>query len=618
MNFCIPNDNEQIIAWRTEAQSLLRANRFDDARAIYRQICDTQPEDADAWHVLGSINGMLGDHAEAEKNFRREIVLCPDRPESHFNLGISLRNQNRMDDAAAAFRAALEHNPDYAEAHNALGYVLAMQGQLPAAERHFRRAIALSPGLPDPRDEDALACYRRAIDARPDQMDAMINLSNLLSKLMRLEEAAEWDRRILALQPGRAEVHYHLGNALLGLNRVEDAAASFHTAWQIKPDFAEAAGVEAQALQKLGRLEESAQCIRTALDRGLRGGSLVIAMAAVSRRFGRQKETIALAETILAQDKLLGDDARQLHYAAGKLHDELENYAEAFEHYRQANALYHRRFPRDDNARMINDSIRFFDPDHLRTLPRSRNRSERPVFIVGMPRSGTSLVEQILASHPRIFGGGEMNIINQYASGMRARLGAATPYPSCLGAVTSRVLDELASDYLGRLQQLDQTATRVTDKMPHNFLHLGLITMLFSRARVIHVIRDPMDTCLSIYFQAFNELHSYARDLSDLGYYYRSIYEKLMAHWRRVLEIPMFEIRYEDLVTQPDRWIPRLVEYCGVEWDDCCMRFYDTERAVNTPSYEQVRQPLYARSVGRWRHYEKQLEPLRIELHRPA
>jgi hypothetical protein len=299
------------------------------------------------------------------------------------------------------------------------------------------------------------------------------------------------------------------------------------------------------------------------------------------------------------------------------LHDELEHYAEAFEHYRQANTLYRRRFARDVHDRMIDDSIRLFGPDRFRNMPRSRNRSERPVFIVGMPRSGTSLVEQILASHPRIFGGGEMNIINQYANGIQARLGAAAPYPSCLGAVTPTVLDEMASEYLAQLDILNQTAVRATDKMPHNFLHLGMIAMIFPRARVIHVTRDPMDTCLSIYFQAFNELHAYARDLSDLGYYYRS-YEKLMAHWRRMLDIPIFDIRYEDLVTHADRWIPRLVEFCGVEWDERCLRFYDTDRAVNTPSYEQVRQPLYSRSVGRWRHYEKQLEPLRIALDRPA
>ena len=209
-----------------------------------------------------------------------------------------------------------------------------------------------------------------------------------------------------------------------------------------------------------------------------------------------------------------------------------------------------------------------------------------------------------------------MNIINQYANGLQARLGADAPYPSCLGAVTPAALDEMASEYLDRLHVMDQAAVRVTDKMPHNFLHLGMIAMIFPRTRVIHVVRDPMDTCLSIYFQPFNELHAYACDLADIGYYYA--YEKLMAHWRRALDVPIFEIRYEDLVADPDQWIPRLVEFCGVEWDDRCMRFYDTDRAVNTPSYEQVRQPLYARSVGRWRHYEKQLEPLRTALHRPT
>ena len=608
-----------------QAEALLRSNRLREARELYQEICSLNKENADLWLVLGSLNGRLGDATAAEACMRNAIALRPNWAIAHFNLGISLRDQRRLAEATEAFRTAIQLKPDYADAHNAIGYVLAVQGQGPAAEQHFRRAVALNPRFADAhnnlgnvlraqsRNDEAIASYRNAVEAQPDHIDAMLNLASLLGKMIRIEEAIEWDRRILALRPDFAEAHYHLGNSLLGVDKLEEAVECFRTAQRIKPDFTEAIGAEAQTLQKLGRYDESCEHILPALERGVKSADIVVALAAVAKRLGRREETMALAEEMLRQDKLSDDEKRQLHFVAGKLDDELERYQEAFEHFHRANALYRERFSREAHGKMVDDTIALFQPYRMRNMPKAKITSDRPVFIVGMPRSGTSLVEQILASHPRIFGAGELNDINQYANGMQARLGAVTPYPACLGWVTQTVLDSLAQQYLDRLLTMEKTAARVTDKMPHNFLHLGMIAMLFPSARIIHTMRDPMDTCLSIYFQQFNELHPYAHNLSDLGYYYRS-YEKLMTHWRSVLDLPLLEVRYEELVADPDTWIPRLVEFCGVEWDERCLQFHKTKRAVNTPSTEQVREPMYSRSVGRWRHYETQLEPLRIAL----
>lgn len=608
-----------------QAEALLRSNRLHEARELYRHICSHDKKNADLWLTLGALNGRLGDPTAAETCIRNAIALRPDSAVGHFNLGISLRDQRKFSEATEAFRTAIRFKTDYTDAHNAIGYLLALQGQVPEAEQHFRQAIALNPRFADAynnignvlrvqsRNDEAIASYRKAIEIQPDNIDAMLNLASLLGKMTRIEEAIEWDRRILALRPNFAEAHYHLGNALLGVDRLEEAVECFRNARRIKPDFIEATGAEAQALQKLGKYDESCECILPALERGVKSAAVVVALANVSKRLDRQEETITLIEEMLQQHSLPDNDKQQLHFAAGRLYDEFERYQEAFEHYRRANAMYRARFPREEHDRMVNNTIATFRPDRMRSLPKAQTTSDRPVFIVGMPRSGTSLVEQILASHPHIFGAGELNDINQYANGLQVRLGAAAPYPACLGEMTPAVLNSLAQQYLDGLLALDKTAVRVTDKMPHNFLHLGLIAMLFPGARIIHTMRDPMDTCLSIYFQQFNDLHAYARDLSDLGYYYHS-YEKLMQHWRSVLDLPLLEIRYEEVVADPNTWIPRMVEFCGVEWDERCLQFHKTKRAVNTPSTEQVRQPLYSRSVGRWRHYETQLEPLRIAL----
>lgn len=621
----MPKSNALTTDKYKQAKVLLQANRIREARDLYQEICHLDKENADVWLVLGALNGQLGDPASAELCARKAIALNPNMANAHLNLGISLREQRKITQATEAFRTAIKLKPDYAAAHNAIAHAFAVQRQGSAAEQHFRRAVALNPGFADAhnnlgnilransRNDEAIASYRKAVEVQPNHIDAMLNLASLLAMMTRIEESIEWDRKILALRPNFAEAHYHMGNALLGLDRLEEAVECFRSAQRIKPDFTEATGAEAQALQKLGRFDESCECILPALERGKKSAAVIVALAAVAKRVDRREEALALAEEMLQQNGLPDNDRQQLLFAAGKLYDDLEHYQEAFEHYRQANALYRGRFAREEYSRILNDSIVLFRPDRMDRLPKARVVSDRPVFIVGMPRSGTSLVEQILASHPRIFGAGELNDINQYANGMQARLGSAAPYPACLGGITQAVQDNLATQYLDRLLTMDSTAARITDKMPHNFLHLGMIAMLFPGARIVHTMRNPMDTCLSIYFQKFNNLHAYANNLSDLGFYYQT-YEKLMTHWRSALDLPMFEIQYENLVTDPDTWIPRLVEFCGVEWDDQCMRFHETQRTVNTPSNEQVRIPMYSRSVERWRHFEKQLEPLRVAL----
>jgi hypothetical protein len=231
------------------------------------------------------------------------------------------------------------------------------------------------------------------------------------------------------------------------------------------------------------------------------------------------------------------------------------------------------------------------------------------VFIVGMVRSGTSLVEQILSSHPDVHGAGELPDIIQITNGLQDFLGASAPYPECLSLLKQEHLDALAQHYLEHLKQISPDARRVVDKMPGNFMHLGLIEMLFPEARVIHCMRDPVDTCLSAYFQDFSRSHPYAYDLSNLGAFYRA-YLKVMAHWRKILRLPLFELQYEDLIANQEQVSRALIEFCGLEWDDRCLQFHETQRFVGTASYDQVNRPLYKQSVARWKRYERHLGPL--------
>jgi hypothetical protein len=231
------------------------------------------------------------------------------------------------------------------------------------------------------------------------------------------------------------------------------------------------------------------------------------------------------------------------------------------------------------------------------------------VFIVGMPRSGTTLVEQILASHPAVFGAGELDDIRQISAALPSLLGSANPYPECLAQAGQSSLTKIADRYLVHLRGLSSDARRITDKMPTNFLHLGLIELLFPQARVIHVIRHPLDTCVSCYFEEFTTTNSYAYDLEQMGIYYKQ-YERIMRHWKDVLKIRMLDVRYEELVDNQENICRQMIEFCDLEWDDRVLRFYETKRDVATPSFDQVRQPLYRKSIGRWKNYERHLGPL--------
>ena len=228
-----------------------------------------------------------------------------------------------------------------------------------------------------------------------------------------------------------------------------------------------------------------------------------------------------------------------------------------------------------------------------------------------MPRSGTTLTEQILASHPLVHGAGELLRMDEIRISLHGLTGEN--WPQCVNRLNRKTLDKLAQEHLDWLGRLASGKARVTDKMPHNFVLLGLIDLLFPEARVIHCQRDPMDNCLSMYFQGFNANHVYANNLEHLGAYYRQ-YERVMAHWRTVLRIPMMDMRYETMVAEPEQSARKLIEFCGLEWDDRCLRFYESGRAVSTPSYDQVRQPIYKKSVARWKRYEKYLEPLKRSL----
>ena len=570
------------------ANTLFRQGKVEGAARLYQQLLNVQPGLALAWYMLGSSLSAQGRLDEATDAFRKTIELDPNHAESHYGLGYVCNARHDYADAAEHFRQALRLQPQYAQAENGLASTLQAQGQYREALGHYDEALKLFPGY---------------AEARFGRGSALMVLGESDAAIQNLQEA-------IRLNPEYSDAYITLASALMTRSRPDEAMACCEKALQINPDNADAVALTATIEQHAGDPQQALARLQPWIERGIDNTNLAVAFAEVSKSLDRPGDAIELMERLLARDEALPvTSQRNLHFNLGRLYDSTGQYEKAFEHYRKGNEARAMEFDAATHAREIDAIIEVFSKDFMASAVRASQRTEKPVFVVGMPRSGTSLVEQILASHPSVHGAGELPDLLQMVSRLPETLGTSEGYPRCVNALEQAQADALAAGYLQHLDSLAPDAARVIDKMPGNFRFLGLIELLFPDARVIHCVRDPLDTCLSCYFQDFSRTHAYSYDLAGLADYYRD-YRRLMAHWQEVLQIPVLEVRYEELIENQETVSRAMVDFCGLEWDDSCLRFHETERFVATASYDQVRRPLYKKSVARWKHYEKHLGPL--------
>lgn len=607
--------------------TLWREGKYEEAHSCARQAIRLDPAMAVAHNNLGLILKSIEQLDEAKGAFREALRLNPGLAEAHYNLGLCLYKEDNLDEAESCIRQAIQLKADYAEAHRDLAVLRLKRNQLDLAAESFERYARLSPKNVDAqlsagnalarieRYRDAEKYYRNAIAIKPDHADAHLKLGIALHELGDDRDcfaaAEQCFRKTLELDPDSAAAFFYLSNCLKQFGRLDEAKTCLQHALALQPQHDDARAHLALVLEQMGDFEGAREMLQPLLDKGFSGESAAaLAYAALSRHIDRREDAIASLERVLKEQSDMRLRHRMdLHFSLGKLYDEIKDYENAFRHYEKANDLSPDRFDPGSNESMFNDLISAFAEEKQAARARASNRSRLPVFIVGMPRSGTTLVEHILASHPLVHGAGELEDIHKITKSLPETLGTNLPYPKCLDALTRKNIDPIAQRHLERLGRLANGKARVTDKMPHNFLGLGLIDLLFPEARVIHCTRDPIDTCLSIYFLHFNKHHAYSHNLEHLGLYYKQ-YRRLMTHWKTVLRIPVLEINYEKLVADPEPTIRTLIEFVGLEWDDRCLYFHESKRAVTTPSYDQVRRPLYKKSIARWRHYERHLGPL--------
>ena len=561
------------------------------AEREYRAVLAVEPGHADATHFLGLLLHQRGESAQGLSLMQHALALSPQNYQYRSNLAGVLNQLGKPGDAERLYKEALALKPDHRDSHINLGMLYAAAGDHPRALACFDAALEFAPGdyiawlgraqslQQLARGQEALAAYRKAAAAAADDPEQLQLLGVALREAGEFEEAGRCHARALALAPDSPQAENGLGNVLAMGGDLAAAEQHYRRAIALKPDYAGAF----HNLVDVARLTPTDTLWPT---------------------------LTTLAERTAA---LPPESAIALHFTLGRVWEGQQDYPRAFRHFREGNRLKRAAINYDEaaQARFFADFIANYPAMAQRGL---ENDEERPVFIVGMPRSGTSLVEQILASHPAVYGAGETHALRNCLREELPPDAGDYQLPRQLATLDDAAFRRVAARYSRHLDELAPGALRITNKLPGNLVFLGLMHLLYPRARIIHCRRDPMDTCLSCYTKLFTTGHPFSYELGELGRFHR-MYQQLMTGWQRLLpEGAVLEVVYEELVANFESGTRRLVGHCGLPWDDACLSFHTAARPVRTASLAQVRQPIYSSSVGRWKRYASELAPLKEAL----
>lgn len=461
---------------------------------------------------------------------------------------------------------------------------------------------------------EAITFYNKAIKTSPDYAEAYYKLGFIYFRRGKLTNAEECLNKCNQLVRNNEKALLLHGKVLHSLGKMDKSIRAFRLALKINNNSMEAISGIASVYEYKKDFDRAYKTIQPLVSESIQNDQIAIIFARFCSKLNLCDVAIDYINSCIASNKINDKEILSfLYYAKGDIYDRSKNYHEAFIAYKTANDL--RRLPYNEfNYRNFIDNIKStYTHTFLTGRPVSTLYTDRPIFIIGMPRSGTSLVEQILSSHSNVYGAGELTDIGNIAGKIGGRIGVPAEYSKAFRRINSETLTTFAEQYLNRLKGLDNKAKHVTDKMPHNYLYLGLISQLFPNCKIIHCIRNPLDTCLSIYFKSFNDSHEYATDLLDLAHHYYH-YKDIMDYWKGVLPLKIYDIKYEDVISNFKGEVAGLLDFCGLEWEQNCMDFYKTQRHVGTASENQVSQPLYSSSVNRWKNYEIEIQPLIDEM----
>jgi tetratricopeptide (TPR) repeat protein len=605
---------------------LLQQGKTQEAQGHFETALRLAPRYALACNNLANCRRVQGDTERAIALFRQAIDLEPRLAEAHTNLGQLLMEQGQQELALVHCREAVRLRPDAPEGHNNLGNVFRALGRLSAARACYAEALSLNPSLAlthrnmgqalqeEGQLSEAVRWYRQSLELDPRAAPTHGFLAGALSELENFTEAAVHYERALKLEPDVADFHNGLGWVRHEQGHFPRALELYRNALRIQPDFPAAQCNLAYALEELGQFPEAEGVFRDVIERHPRHAQGHSQLACMLRGKLPEADQQALA-ALLADDALGENDRMNVHFALAYVLDARDSTAQAAEHLRHANALalttHQRRgqaYQPEQHHQFVNNLQSVFTPAFFERTRGWGLDTQRPVFIVGLPRSGTTLTEQILAGHSRVFGAGELRLSRDDFVALTGTPAGESASPEPLAGLDRETVRRVAGRHLEELRALDASADRVVDKMPDNYLYLGMLAVLFPQARFIHCRRDPRDVAASCWLTNFRHIR-WANDPEHIATRFEE-YERLMAHWQRVLPVRVHEVHYEETVADLEGTARRLLAWCGLDFEPACLAFHEGKRPIRTASITQVRQPLYQRSVGRWKRYQHELGAL--------
>ena len=636
----------------------IRHGKLTEAEALSRQLLRNYPDDPNILRVLGVTLMRQDRFEEASKQLSTAVEVAPEIADGHEQYALALAALGKLDKAEKSLKTALKLDPNRVSAHSKLTRLHAMQGKEAEAEKARDRLFELSPNwqkmqgalklqaenkydearqvvkavLRDDPDNinalnvmgnicmaqkafnDAEAFLRKAVGLAPDFTVAWSVLSAALKEQGDFEGAIEALEKALSLDPKNAEGHSSLGNLLLAWGKEERALVSFDRALSIKPDLASALLSKGHVLKTMGDQEEAIRAYRASARVRPDLGEIYWSLANL-KTFRFDPDEVKFMQTQVDSGKLTDQSELHFCYSLGKYFEDVEDYPNAFEYYTRGGATKRKSVSFDpvEFARQTDMMVEVFTPEFLEERASFGYSDPAPILIVGLPRSGSTLIEQILSSHSQVDGTAELTDLLVLGSQTGQNRFDKLKFPQSLVDLDADNIEHLGKEYIERTFHHRQGAPYFTDKMPNNFPHIGFLHLILPNAKVIDARRHPLDSCFGTFKQLFAKGQPFSYDLFELGQYYKS-YIRLMEHWDHVLPGKVLRVQYEDNVADQEQQARRMIEHCELEWEDQVLRFYETERAVKTASSEQVRQPIYNKSVNSWKRYETELEDLILVL----
>jgi tetratricopeptide (TPR) repeat protein len=601
-----------------------QAGKLRQAESFYRQSLQQNPSNPDTNNVFGLLCIQTGRFDDATKLIKRALSSQPGNPQSHYNLAIAYKELDHIDAAEKHFRKSISLAPGNFEALNSLGVILRNQGKPDESLKCLKAAIKLNPYYAQAHcnagiayqdlneTKQAESCFGQAANLTPDMVEAHIGLAECAIDQKRFAEALSHSRHALKADPESSQAHNTHGIALNKQGKTEHAIESFERAVEFSLTNSGALMNLAITLEQSGRLQEAAEFYKKAI-KAKPDFSRAHYLLAHLKNHDSSDEEVSAAETLLKAPETDTTQRADLAFALACALENRQQYAESFKHLQEGHRLKKKTpgFDLNAEAHYFQSLAETFSAEFFTRHADQETPGQRTVFILGMPRSGTSLTEQILASHASVFGAGELSLLA--GIGQKIAKNSDHPFPLACDDLDQASIHMYRQDYLQELKKRSPKAEIITDTNPMNFIYTGLIATLLPNALVINCVRDPMDNCLSIFKHLLADPHAYSHDLEDLGGYFM-LYKNLMKHWHQVLPGRIYNLPYEKMVADSEIEIRKLLDFCALPFDENCLNFHTTSRVVRTPSASQVRQPLYSDTINLWKHYEQQLKPLQIIL----